>query len=151
MAFNSLPKDKVLELSKVKSICRGQYLCDSKVEICFVKSRKLCGKRRKCWLPAFSSFPTIFQKASELCSRVNAVFVCYIAKPVHLSMLSWISINEYSAQYSSQATGSFPTIVETMDIGERGINLVINPLKEYWPSLGIKPATSCSQVLCATD
>ena len=26
------------------------------------KDRKHCGKRRKCWLPAFSSFPTMFSK-----------------------------------------------------------------------------------------
>ena len=25
--------------------------------------RKHCGKRRKCWLPAFSPFPTMFSKA----------------------------------------------------------------------------------------
>ena len=26
-------------------------------------NRKHCGKMRKCWLPAFSPFPTIFSKA----------------------------------------------------------------------------------------
>ena len=36
--------------------------CESKIEICFGKSRKHCGKRRKCWLPAFSPFPTNFSK-----------------------------------------------------------------------------------------
>ena len=34
-----------------------------KTEICFRKNKKHCGKRRKCWLPAFSLFPTIFSKA----------------------------------------------------------------------------------------
>ena len=29
----------------------------------FGKGRKHCGKRRKCWLPAFSPFPTMFSKA----------------------------------------------------------------------------------------
>ena len=29
---------------------------------CFGKSRKYCGKRRKCWLPAFSLFPVMFSK-----------------------------------------------------------------------------------------
>ena len=28
----------------------------------FVKGRKRCGKRRKCWLPAFSPFLTLFSK-----------------------------------------------------------------------------------------
>ena len=41
-------------------------------------------------------------------------------------------------------------IVETNDSGEIEINSVpmtiINPWKEYWPTPGIKPATSCSQV-----
>ena len=32
------------------------------MEICVGKSRKHCGKRRKCWLPAFSPFPTLFSK-----------------------------------------------------------------------------------------
>ena len=32
------------------------------MEIHFGKSRKHCGKRRKCWLPAFSPFPTMFSK-----------------------------------------------------------------------------------------
>ena len=26
------------------------------------KKKKDCGKRRKCWLPAFSPFPTMFSK-----------------------------------------------------------------------------------------
>ena len=28
--------------------------------------RKHCGKIRKCWLPAFSPFPTMFSKGSSL-------------------------------------------------------------------------------------
>ena len=43
------------------------------------------------------------------------------------------------------------TIVETMDSDERGMNpaamTIISPRKEYWPSLWVKPATSCAQVL----
>ena len=38
-----------------------------------------------------------------------------------------------------------------MDSIERGMNpvavTIINPRKEYWPSPGIEPASSCSQVL----
>ena len=33
--------------------------------------------------------------------------------PVDLSMLSWSSFNQYSAQYSSQATGYFPTLTSS--------------------------------------
>ena len=47
------------------------------------------------------------------------------------------------------------TIIETMDIRERGINPVamttINPPKEYWLYRMSKSATSCSKVLHATD
>ena len=42
-----------------------------------------------------------------------------------------------------------------MDSHERGMNpvtmTIINPRKEYWLGQGIKPATSCSQVLYATN
>ena len=38
--------------------------CNLTTEIPFGKVRKHCGKRRKCWLPAFSPFPTLFSNAS---------------------------------------------------------------------------------------
>ena len=41
---------------QIENICRQQNKCDSKTEICFGKGRKHCGKKRKCWLPAFSPF-----------------------------------------------------------------------------------------------
>ena len=34
------------------------------VETCLWEGRKHCGKRRKCWLPAFSPFPKMFSKGS---------------------------------------------------------------------------------------
>ena len=45
------------------------------------------------------------------CMGFNAVFntISVISqRPVHLPMLSWSSIDQYSAQYSFQATGCFP-------------------------------------------
>ena len=45
------------------------------------------------------------------CMVFNAVFnsiTIVLGWPVHLSMLSWSSFNQYSAQYSFQATGCFP-------------------------------------------
>ena len=33
-----------------------------KTEILYGMGRKKCGKRRKCWLPTFSPFPTMFSK-----------------------------------------------------------------------------------------
>ena len=61
--------------------------------------------------------------------------------PVHLSMLSWSSFNQYSAQYffPSHWLLSLITIVKTTDSGERGMNhvtmTIINPRKEHWLSL----------------
>ena len=45
-----------------QGILRQQNKCDQKIEICSEKGRKHSGKRVKCWLPAFSSFPIIFSK-----------------------------------------------------------------------------------------
>ena len=62
------------------SICRRQFKLDSKIEICFGKGRKYCGKRRKCWLPAFSPFPTMFSKALfyRMVKTRDGVERCYV-------------------------------------------------------------------------
>ena len=41
----------------------------------FGKDGKHCGKRRKCWLPEFSSFPTMFSKHS--CSESSKVVIVW--------------------------------------------------------------------------
>ena len=56
-----LQNDKILDLSNLKALADNK--CHSKFEIDFGKDRKHCGEKRKCWLPAFSSFPTMFSKA----------------------------------------------------------------------------------------
>ena len=43
-----------------EGICRQQDKCNSKVEIFFEKDGKYCMKRRKCWLPLFPPFLTMF-------------------------------------------------------------------------------------------
>ena len=46
------------------------------------------------------------------CIVVNIIFnsISDVSRqPVHLSKLSWSSFNQYTAQYSFQATGCFPT------------------------------------------
>ena len=53
---NSLLKRQYFRPVQIESICRRQN-----IKICFEKGGK-CGKRRKCWLPAFSPFPTMFSK-----------------------------------------------------------------------------------------
>ena len=60
--FNPLPNDKILDVSKLKGIADDKIKETENFEICFVKDRKHCGKRRKCWLPAFSPFPTMFSR-----------------------------------------------------------------------------------------
>ena len=42
-------------LHMAKLICNNNWFC-------LIKGTQYCGKRRKCWLPAFSPFPTIFSK-----------------------------------------------------------------------------------------
>ena len=64
----SLPKYKILDWSKLKGFADEKINVDSKIEIWFEKARKHCGIRRKCWLPVFSPFPTMFSRVS--CFRV---------------------------------------------------------------------------------
>ena len=79
------------------------------------------------------------------CMMFNVVFNSILViswRPVHLSMRSWSSFNQYSAQYSFQANWlRFPlNHCKTTDSGERGMNpvamAIIDPQKEYWPSRG---------------
>ena len=55
-------KRQNFRLVQIKRICSRQNKCERKIEIWFGKGRKHCGKRRKCWLPAFSPFPSMFSK-----------------------------------------------------------------------------------------
>ena len=52
--------------------------CDWKIEFFWGKGRKHRGKRRKCWLPAFSSFPTMFPKGSFICMGVIKSCDCVV-------------------------------------------------------------------------
>ena len=69
---------------------------------------------------------------------LNSVSVI-LRRPVHLSMLSWSSFNQYYAQYSFLTTGCFPTKpLSIQRTAVRGMNpvtmTIINPRTEYWPS-----------------
>ena len=55
-------KQQILRLVQIQV----QNKCKLKAEILFGMGRKPSGKRRKCWLPAFSRFSTVFSKASVL-------------------------------------------------------------------------------------
>ena len=60
---------------QIESTCRRQNKPDSKVEVCYGMSRKYCGKRRKCWMPAFSPFPTLSSKGVFLNPLPNDNFL----------------------------------------------------------------------------
>ena len=64
--INPLPHDKVLDCSKLKAFAVDKINDSEKLKICFEKCRKRCGKRRKCCLPAFSPFPTMFSIAPSV-------------------------------------------------------------------------------------
>ena len=52
----------ILSLSKSKVFADDKIKVTENLQFFFMKGRKHCGKWRKCWLPAFSSFPTMFSK-----------------------------------------------------------------------------------------
>ena len=50
-------------LLQIESSSRQENKCNSKIEVYTRMSRKHCGKRRKCWLPAFFFFSNNFFKS----------------------------------------------------------------------------------------
>ena len=62
LRFNSLPNDNFLDWSKLKAFADDKNKYKLKKEILLGMGRKHCGKmrKRKCWLPALSPFPTMF-------------------------------------------------------------------------------------------
>ena len=61
-ASNSLPNDKFLDWSKLKIFPDDKSNLAEKQKFVLERVENIVGKRRKCWLPAFSPFPTIFSK-----------------------------------------------------------------------------------------
>ena len=60
----SLPNDKIFGLPKLNAFADDKINVPENLKFWSGKGRKHCGKRRKCWLPAFSPFPfpTMFSK-----------------------------------------------------------------------------------------
>ena len=60
----SLPNDKILDLSKLKANADDKILVNviEKLKPDFRREENIVGKREKCWLPAFSPFPTMFSE-----------------------------------------------------------------------------------------
>ena len=67
-------KPQNFRLVQTESICRRLNKYDSKIETCYGMSKKYCRKRRKCWLPAFSTFLQCFRK--NTLSRLLKVGLC---------------------------------------------------------------------------
>ena len=63
--INSLSNDKNLDVTKLKAFA-DEKLDVAKMMISLFDRVEHCGKRRKCWLPAFSPFPTVLCKVSYL-------------------------------------------------------------------------------------
>ena len=61
---NSLPNDKILDVTKLKAFS-DDNLNIAKMTIFLIDrvKKKTTGKRTNCWLPAFSPFPPVFSKA----------------------------------------------------------------------------------------
>ena len=78
----SVPAKEKYSKVQIQSICRRHFKCSSNDDLCFSLHRKHCGKRRKCWLPAFSPLPSLFSKGffprvvkSGLCGKeLNHIF-----------------------------------------------------------------------------
>ena len=62
MTLNSLPNNKILDRPKLTAFA-DENVNDAKMMISlYDREEKNFGKRRKCWLPAFSPFPTMFSE-----------------------------------------------------------------------------------------
>ena len=59
-----LINDKISDLPKLKAFAEDTSNETQNLEICVLKGRKHCGKRRKCRLQAFSPFPYKASKTS---------------------------------------------------------------------------------------
>ena len=74
--INSLPNNKFLDCSKLKALADDKINVNENLKLVLGKVEN-CGKRRKCWLSAFSTFPSMFSKGffykvvkkSGLCGR----------------------------------------------------------------------------------
>ena len=68
MSLNSLPNDKIVDWSKLKEFANDNSNGVQIIIYVHNWEENTVGKEEKCWLPAFSSFPTMFSKASFLWS-----------------------------------------------------------------------------------
>ena len=65
--YNSLHNDKIFASTKLEAFADNKINVANSIISLFGKGRKHYGKRRKCCLPAFSPFPSMF--ASDQSTR----------------------------------------------------------------------------------
>ena len=58
--FNPLPDDKILGLPKLKAFAEDKSDVTQNIKVGLHRIENIGGQ--KCWLPAFSTFPTMFSK-----------------------------------------------------------------------------------------
>ena len=73
LILNPLPRDKILDWSRLKAFADDKINLNEKNQTLFGKGRKHCGKRKKCCLPAFSPFTTMFSKAFFILGGLKSV------------------------------------------------------------------------------
>ena len=91
--LNSLPN----QISdKLKAIQDCKIDGGLKIEVwCGGKVRKQNGKRRKCWLPAFSLYTIMFSKEST--SRTSTVvFLCQVNSSPNNKFLDWSKLKAFA-------------------------------------------------------
>ena len=59
---NSLPNDKIIDWSKFKAFADDKLITTQKLKDVHGRVENIVGKSRKCWVPAFSPFHTMFSK-----------------------------------------------------------------------------------------
>ena len=60
--INPLPNDNFFDWSKLKELADNKIDVTENLKFVFGRAENIVGKRKKCWLPAFSPFPTVFSK-----------------------------------------------------------------------------------------
>ena len=60
--LNPFPNNKFLDWSNLKELAHDRIYVTLKLNFLGGRVGTHCRKRRKCWLPAFSTFPTMFSK-----------------------------------------------------------------------------------------
>ena len=89
---NPVANDKILDLSELKAFV-GNKMNVAKIMIYVSdRSRKLCGKRRQCRLPAFSSFPTKFSKGFFLKGVKVGIVIQYLIEAMCKDWIPFLSM-----------------------------------------------------------